>query len=105
MKERAGVFIPGLKGYVKAMDYADASRFVGGRADQTAYYLCGREVVIYSASKRAECMGQAPNRIVDGRVIYGAMVAMGLGEQLSSKEAQEIADCDVWQMAMYEYAV
>lgn len=104
MKQRAVVFFPGLSPYIKGMDLSEASKFVGGYSDQTAYYICGTEVIIYSASKRAERAGQAPNRIVDGRVVYGSFVVVGM-EPLTAKQAQDIADSQVWMMVQMEVAV
>ena len=65
--------------------------------DRRGGILHEQEVLIYTGGKRAEARGERPNRLLDGRVIYGKIVVVGDGTDLIKPVIDALMYNCMWQ--------
>ena len=88
---KAVILYPGY-GASTELDEREISYLVGGHPDvyrwnyivrdRRGSILHEQEVLIYTGGKRAESRGERPNRMIDGRVVYGKIVVVGSNSDL-----------------------
>ena len=58
----------------------------------------GLDVLVYHCGMRAEARGELPNRIIDGRTVYGMIAVTGDGKELPWSIASDLAYDNDWPL-------
>lgn len=99
------IFKPGKEWpQIVDLNVCDIKDTVGGYVDIHEMRRAGRDLFVITRAG-AEAAGELPNRIIDGRLLYGTIVVCSKGlAPLSMYVARDLRDDCEWPMAQLEVA-